>query len=88
VLEEYAYHPEAKCADATGAPSGRQTVGLHFPRHVVIEQVRYIGKEANELEDVEAGLVHAADESVYGIRRCAAGFLADRRPTGRAPGID
>jgi hypothetical protein len=62
VLEDYAYHPESKCADATGAPSGRQTVGLHFPRHVVIEQVRYIGKEANELEDVDAGLVHSADE--------------------------
>jgi hypothetical protein len=62
VLEAYAYHPEAKCADATGAPSNEHTVGLHFPRHVVIEQIRYIGKEANEIEDVEAGLVHGADE--------------------------
>jgi hypothetical protein len=64
VLDAYAYHPEAKCADATGRPSGKQTVGLHFPRHVVIEQVRYIGKEANEMEDVVAGLVHAADEVI------------------------
>jgi hypothetical protein len=62
VLEAYAHHPEAKCADATGQPSGKQTVGLHFPRHVVIEQVRFIGKEANGMEDVEAGVVHSADE--------------------------
>jgi hypothetical protein len=62
VLEAYAYHPEAKCADAKGEPSGKQTVGLHFPRHVVIEQIRFIGKEANEMEDVEAGLVHSPDD--------------------------
>jgi hypothetical protein len=47
-----------------GKPSGKQTVGLQFPRHIVIEQVRYIGKEANEMEDVQAGLVHAADEVI------------------------
>lgn len=62
VIEEIAHHPESKCADAAGAPSDRGTVGLHFLRHVVIEQVRFIGKEANEIEDVEAGLVHSADE--------------------------
>ena len=28
VLREYEYHPEAKCADATGAPCRKQTVGL------------------------------------------------------------
>jgi len=61
VIDEYANHPESKCADATGSPSGRRTVGLHFPRHVIVEQIRYIGKESNELEDVEAGLVHSAD---------------------------
>jgi hypothetical protein len=62
VIAEYATHPESKCADAAGAPSSEHTIGLHFARHVVIEQVRFIGKEANELEDVEAGQVHSADE--------------------------
>ncbi|HEY1655167.1 MAG TPA: DNA polymerase [Candidatus Tumulicola sp.] len=28
VLREYEYHPEAKCADASGAPCGKQTLGL------------------------------------------------------------
>ena len=28
VLEEYEFHEEAKCADARGAPCGKQSVGL------------------------------------------------------------
>ena len=28
VLREYEYHPEAKCADASGAPCRKQTIGL------------------------------------------------------------
>ena len=63
VLEAYEHHPEAKCADVHGLPSGKQTIGLHFPRHVVIDEIRYIGKESNELEDVEAGLVHEPGET-------------------------
>jgi hypothetical protein len=63
VLEAYEFHPESKCADAEGRPSSKQTVGLHFPRRVVVESITYIGKEANELEDVDAGLVHSPDET-------------------------
>ena len=37
VLREYEYHPEAKCADANGAPCGKQTVGLLRRRHVAID---------------------------------------------------
>jgi len=33
-------------------------------RHVYIDFVRYIGKESNHLEDVDAGLIHSED-SVY-----------------------
>jgi hypothetical protein len=64
VLEEYEYHPEAKCADANGKVCDRQTIGLLERRHVWIDQIKYIGKESNSLEEVEAGLEHS-QENVY-----------------------
>jgi hypothetical protein len=64
VLVEYEFHPESKCADANGKPSDKQTVGLLKRRHVTIEIVKFIGKESNSLEDVDAGMVHSA-EDVY-----------------------
>lgn len=64
ILREYEFHPEAKCADAEGNACGKQTIGLLQRRHVQIDLLKYIGKESNALEDVEAGLVHSAD-SVY-----------------------
>lgn len=64
VLREYEYHPEAKCADANGKPCGKQTIGLLQRRHVRIKGFKFIGKESNKLEEVEAGMVHDPD-SVY-----------------------
>ncbi len=64
VLREYEFHPEAKCADADGNPCSKQTIGLMQRRHVDIDQIKYIGKESNSLEEVDAGLVHSA-ENVY-----------------------
>jgi hypothetical protein len=64
VLREYEVHPESKCADATGKPCGKQTVGLLQRRHIRIDQIKYIGKESNSLEEVESGLEHSA-ENVY-----------------------
>src|SRR6185437_2805990 len=64
VLREYEFHPESKCADAHGSPCGKQTVGLLQRRHIRIEQIQYIGKESNRIEDVESGLIHSA-RSVY-----------------------
>jgi hypothetical protein len=61
VLEEYEYHEEAKCADASGAPCDKQTVGLLQRRHVAIEwPPHFIGKESNKLEDVGKGTVSDA----------------------------
>ena len=58
VLEEYEFHEEAKCADASGAPCDKQTVGLLQRRHVTIQwPPRFIGKESNKLEEVEEGSV-------------------------------
>jgi hypothetical protein len=63
VLEEYEFHEEAKCADASGAPCGKQTVGLLQRRHVNIERPpRFIGKESNKLEEVEEGSVPDAGD--------------------------
>lgn len=64
VLDEYEWHPESKCADAAGQPSTKRTVGLLQRRHIQISSIRFIGKESNHLEAVEAGLMHAA-EAVY-----------------------
>jgi hypothetical protein len=59
VLREYEFHPESKCADAAANVCERQTIGLLHRRHVEIDHIRYIGKESNQLEAVEAGLVHS-----------------------------
>jgi hypothetical protein len=64
VLQEYEFHPELKCADAAGKPCGKQTTGLLQRRHIQIDGIKYIGKESNYLEEVEAGLIHSS-ENVY-----------------------
>ncbi len=62
VLEEYEYREEAKCADASGAPCDRQSVGLLGRRRVRIEKLHFIGKESNKLEEVEElSVTDAAD---------------------------
>jgi hypothetical protein len=44
VLEDYEFHEEAKCADASGAPCDRQSVGLLSRRHVRIEKMHFIAR--------------------------------------------
>jgi len=64
VLEDYEDHPESKCADSQGRPCSKTTIGLLQRRHVKIDEIKYIGKESNDLEEVEAGLVHT-EGAVY-----------------------
>ena len=64
VLRKYEYHPETKCADAHGKICDKQTIGLLQRRQVLIDQIKYIGKESNNLEEVEAGLEHS-QQNVY-----------------------
>jgi hypothetical protein len=64
ILQEYEFHPESKCADENGKPCGKQTVGLLQRRHILIDQINCIGKESNNLENVESGLIHSA-QNVY-----------------------
>jgi hypothetical protein len=61
VIREYEYHPESKCGEANGKPCRKQTIGLLQRRHVKIDLIKYIGKESNSLEDVEAGLAHSPE---------------------------
>jgi len=64
VLREYELHPESKCADPAGKPCAKQTVGLLQRRHVRIDQIKYVGKESNSLDEVDTGLIHSP-ENVY-----------------------
>jgi hypothetical protein len=64
VVREYEFHAESKCADISGNTCDKQTVGLLQRRHVQIDCIKYIGKESNSLEEVEAGIVHA-EQNVY-----------------------
>ncbi|MGA8222522.1 MAG: hypothetical protein WB780_12780 [Candidatus Acidiferrales bacterium] len=63
VVEEYEFHPESKCADSQGHACGKQTAGLLHRRSIQANELRFIGKESNILEDVESGSVHAAQDA-------------------------
>jgi len=61
VVEEYEWHPETKCVDGADHPCRKQTIGLLRRRRIVLDHIVYIGRESNQLEEVEAGLVRASD---------------------------
>lgn len=56
VVREFRTHPEAKSTGPDGEPCGRGTVGLLQRRIVQETYLAHVGKEANKLEEVEAGL--------------------------------
>jgi hypothetical protein len=62
VLDEYRRHPEAKGLAPDGRVCSGATVGLLQRRPVTATYLTHVGKESNRLEEVEAGLVHDADE--------------------------
>jgi hypothetical protein len=64
LIEEYEFHAESKCADSNGNPCEKQTVGLLQRRHVRIDEIKFIGKESNSVENVESGLEHD-EKNVY-----------------------
>ena len=64
IIEEYEFHPESKCADGFGQTCQKETRGLLQRRRIAIDQIKFIGKESNSLEEVEAGLIHD-EQSVY-----------------------
>jgi len=62
VISEYAFHAESKCSDAQGRICGKKTNGQLQRRHVQIDRIRFIGKESNVLEEVDAGMIHATND--------------------------
>ena len=58
ILTEYSTHPEPKSLGPDGQPCDRDAIGLLQRRPVRATTITHIGKEANRLEDREAGLVH------------------------------
>jgi hypothetical protein len=64
VISAYAFHAEPKCADSKGNVCGKDTTGLLQRRHVKVDRIRFIGKESNLIEEVDAGLIHS-DQYAY-----------------------
>jgi hypothetical protein len=62
VIGEFQHHPEAKAADQHGYAGQRGTMGLLQRRQVRPYSLIQLGKESNQLEEVEAGLAHDLDE--------------------------
>jgi hypothetical protein len=61
----YASHPEPKSLGPDGSPCHRGTRGVLTRRHVTPAGLVHIGKEANRLEDREAGLLTDQDLNEY-----------------------
>jgi hypothetical protein len=51
-------HPEAKFQDDTGEHCGADTAGPLSRRSVHVAKIQYIGKEADQLDDVAASIAH------------------------------
>lgn len=62
VYREYRSHPEVKSAASDGGRCDRNTRGLLRRRHVRPLWIQMIGKEANRLEEVQAGQVQDLDD--------------------------
>jgi hypothetical protein len=62
VLADYRTHPESKSLGLDGKVCARRTVGLLRRRPVTALYLTHVGKESNQLEEVEAGLVHDPNE--------------------------
>lgn len=63
VLCEYRMHPEYKFQGANGLVCTRATQGLLSRRSIHCLSIHHIGKEANRLEEVRAGIVALADQA-------------------------
>jgi hypothetical protein len=57
VLDEYSNHPEVKSAMPDGQPCDRRYKGLLSRRIIRAAGLIHIGKESNQLDDVEAGAI-------------------------------
>jgi hypothetical protein len=58
VIADYAVRREPKSAGPDGSPCQRDTIGLLQRRPVVACTITHMGKEANNLDEIEAQLIH------------------------------
>jgi hypothetical protein len=63
VISDYEFRAEPKCADSKGNTCEKDTRGLLQRRHVAIDRIRFIGKESNELEEIDSGLIHSTADA-------------------------
>ena len=63
VISAYAFHAEPKCTDSKGNVCGKDTIGLLQRRRVKVDRIRFIGKESNLIEEVDAGLIHSGEDA-------------------------
>lgn len=62
VVRDYRLHPDAKSGDPAGGRSHRGSRGLLPRLHLVVTEIRHIGKESNRLDETEDGIVRDAAE--------------------------
>ncbi len=62
VVAEYRAHGEGKSLGPDGSRCGPETRGLLLRRPVLVREVRYIGKESNNLDRATSGLYHEEGE--------------------------
>ncbi len=63
VAGTYRRHPESKFDDPNGDPCRPDTTGALVRAHVHASRRRYIGKEADQLDEVTAGLIQDLTEA-------------------------
>jgi hypothetical protein len=63
--DEYRTHTEPKSLGSDGKPCRRDTHGLLQRRHITpAGHIRHVGKEANQLDERQAGLAHDPEETL------------------------
>jgi hypothetical protein len=77
LVDQHPLRPEPKSSDAEGEPCSSHTKGLLGHRHVFVKELRVIGKEANEFELFEAGIVEDEDEYLTEYQRDIRDFLPE-----------
>jgi len=75
VLLAYTRHPEHKADGPDGARCGSDTAGLLRRRTVQLANLHHIGKEANRLDDIEAGIISSQDEVLTNYSDPTAAFV-------------
>jgi hypothetical protein len=68
VVGAFRNHPEAKYTDSHGKPCTGATVGALHRRGVQPTTISYIGKEADKIDEVQAGLIADIDEVITSYR--------------------